>query len=100
MSSSVSASGPAVTVTLCGVFQLPVVKLSEAALKVTSGLSLVNETVTSALGCVASRTVKESVEPSEIVSALADTIRPGVVTGVATYVSVTATDTVALATLS
>ena len=92
VSSSASASCPAVTVTLCGVFQLPVVKLSEAALKVTSGLSLRSATDTGPVGSVASRTVKESVEPSEIVNALADTKMPGA------PASVTVTATSLLAT--
>ena len=89
-----SASSAAATVTVWVVFQVEVLKLSDEAPRVTLLLPvLVSVTVTSAVGWVASRTVKVLVAPSVTVSVLADRVRPGV----GASLSVTVTVTVAFA---
>ena len=101
LASDESSSSAALTATVRAVLQSFAAKRSEVWLPavfesvstVTSALSLESATLTGPVGSVASRTVKESVEPSEIVNALADTKMPGAPS------SVTVTATCALATL-
>ena len=57
LSSAVSVSCAAVTVTVCAVFQVDIVKVSAAGEKVTSGLSLDGVTVTVPVGLLFSLTV-------------------------------------------
>ena len=78
MSRVKSSSSPALTVTVCAVFQVPVVKVSDVSLKVTSVLSLARVTVTSPVGSVASCTVKVPDAPSFTVSAVGVRVSPAV----------------------
>ena len=56
------------TVTVCGVFQLAVVKVTDAGLTVPSVVSLeLSPTVTLAVGCEARTTVKVAVPPASVV---------------------------------
>ena len=71
MSPSSRLSSTPVTVMVCAVFQLLVVKVSDEALSECSVLSApVMETVTSAVGFASRTTVKVEVEPASVVSRL------------------------------
>ena len=63
VSPSSSSSSTPVTVTVCAVFQLPVVKVSEEVTVASAVFSLVIVKTTSPLGSVFSTTVKVSVVP-------------------------------------
>ena len=61
-------SSTPVTVTVCGVLQLPVVKVRVAGATVPSVVSLeLRPMVTSAVGCEARTTVKVAVPPASVV---------------------------------
>ena len=67
MPSSTASSAP-VTVTVCAVFQVPVVKVSAAGATVPSLVSLeVTAIVTSAVGWALSTTVNVAVPPASVV---------------------------------
>ena len=90
MSPSSAKSSTPVTVTVRGVFQLPVVNVRLAGLTVPSVVSLeVRPMVTSAVGCDANTTVKVAVPPASVV------VRPkvGVTVMPASSLSVLVTET-------
>ena len=61
-------SSTPVTVTVCGVFQLADVNVTEVGLTVPSVVSLLlSPTVTSAVGCAVSTTVNVAVPPASVV---------------------------------
>ena len=86
-----SSSSPAETVTVCAVFHVAVVNVSEAVSSVRSVPAWpVIATVTVAVGCVASRTVYSPSSPSATPSAVVDSVRP------TSSSSVTVTETLAV----
>ena len=80
VSSEVSSSGAAETVTVCAVSQFEVVNVSLAGFAVTSVLSVGSLTVTAtlAVGCVSSTTVYVFVLSSVTASDVAETVTPAV----------------------
>ena len=65
---STRKSSTPVTVTVCGVFQLPLVNVTEDGLTVPSAVfELLNPIVTFAVGCDVSTTLKVAVPPASVV---------------------------------